>query len=51
MGDLQLLPATAPFDKQWPLGREFDVPAGHALRIRVTFGTAVNALCWVLFEV
>jgi hypothetical protein len=50
-GDLQMLPPTGPYVKQFPLGREFYVPSGHALRVRMTFGTSVNAYCYVLFEV
>lgn len=51
LGDVQLLAPTAPYFKQFPLGREFGVPAGDSLRIRVNFGAAVNALCYVTFEV
>lgn len=51
MGDLQLVAPTNQYVQQFPLGREFRVPAGHALRVRVTFGTTVNALAWVSFEV
>lgn len=51
MADLQLIDPAMAYSQQWPLGREFQVPAGHSLRVRVTFGTTVNALCWVIFEV
>ena len=37
--------------KQFPLGREFGVATGDFLRIRVNFGTAINCLCYVIFEV
>jgi hypothetical protein len=50
-GDLQLIAPTSQYLKQWPLGREFEVAAGDILRVRMTFGTAVNALCYVVFEV
>jgi hypothetical protein len=50
-GDLQLIAPTGQYLKQWPLGREFYVPAGHALRVRMTFGTTVNAYCYILFEI
>lgn len=50
-GDVQLLPPTAPYVKQFPLGREFGVVPGNCLRVRVTFGTAINAICYVLFEI
>jgi hypothetical protein len=33
-----------------PLGREFYVPGGHNLRIRMTTATAVSATCFVLTE-
>jgi hypothetical protein len=50
MADLQLIAPTNQYVQQWPLGREFEMPAGDCLRVRVTFGTAVNALAWVIFE-
>lgn len=49
-GDLQLLPPTSPYLKQWPLGREFFVPASHFLRVRVTAAAAVNAYCYVIWQ-
>jgi hypothetical protein len=48
--DLQLLPPTAPYVKQWPLGREPDVVSARFLRVRVTFGTTVNCYIYVIFE-
>lgn len=51
MGDAQLIAPTSQYVKQFPLGREFEIPAGHALRIRATFGTTVNMLCYIIFEV
>jgi hypothetical protein len=51
LGDVQLVAPTNQYLQQFPLGREWFVPAGHTLRIRMTFGTAVNALCYVIFEV
>lgn len=51
MADLHQVDPVNEVSLQWPLGREFEVPAGDSLRVRVTFGTAVNALCWVCFEV
>lgn len=47
MFDMQLLPPTAPYVKQWPLGREPVVFATQFLRVRVTFGTSVNAFIYV----
>lgn len=49
-GDLQLISPTNQYIKQFPLGREFEVPATHCLRIRVTAGTAVSAYCYVIIE-
>jgi len=49
-GDLQLLPPTAPYVKQWPLGREFKVGVSKFLRVRVTFGTTVNAYAYIIWE-
>jgi hypothetical protein len=48
-GDLQS--NNGPYVKQFPLGREFGVPAAGVLRIRATFGTAVNMLCYCIIEV
>jgi hypothetical protein len=49
LGDVQQ--QNGPYVKQFPLGREFGVPAAGVLRVRMTFGTAVSALCYVTFEV
>ena len=49
-GDVQFLPPTGPYVKQFPLGREFLVPLSRFLRIRVKFGTTVNALAYVIWE-
>lgn len=46
-----LLPPTQPFFKQIPLGGEAIIQIGKFARIRVTFGTAVNAYCYMLVEV
>lgn len=51
LGDHQLVAPTNQFLKQWPLSREFKVPAGHCLRIRMTFAATVNALCYIVFEI
>jgi hypothetical protein len=48
--DLQLIAPTGQYVKQFPLGREPVVPGGHALRVRVTFGTTVNMYCYVVVE-
>lgn len=49
--DMQYLPPTAPYVMQFELGLEPMVQISKFLRIRVTFGTAVNCYCWVLVEV
>lgn len=49
--DLQYLPPTGPYVKQFPLGREPIIQISTFLRIRVTAGTAVNAYCYVIVEV
>lgn len=48
-GDLQFIPPTGQYVKQWPLGREFEVPVSKFLRVRVTAGAAVNAYCYVVW--
>lgn len=48
--DYQLLPPTAPYVKQFPLGREPEVNLSKFLRVRVTFTAAVNAICYVVWE-
>lgn len=42
IGDLQLIAPTNAFDKVWALGREWQVPVSHNLRIRVTSATSIN---------
>lgn len=49
--DLQLLPPTGPYVKQFPLGREPILQVGKFARIRVTFGTAINAYCYMIVEI
>jgi hypothetical protein len=49
-GDVQLIQPTNQYVKQFPLGREFYVPASHNVRIRVTAGAAVNAYCYMITE-
>jgi hypothetical protein len=50
MFDSILLPPTGPYIYQFPLGREPKCIIGNAVRVRVTFGTAINAVCWVEIE-
>ena len=49
--DAQLVAPTNQYVKQFPLGREPYINAVSSLRIRVTAGTAVNALCYITLEV
>jgi hypothetical protein len=51
MFDLQFLPPTGPYVKQFPLGREPLLQINKFARIRVTFGTAVNAYCYMIVEI
>jgi hypothetical protein len=44
----QLIAPTNQFVKQFPLGREPYVEANKFCRIRVNFGAAINALCYVM---
>lgn len=47
--DVQMLPPTAPYIKQFPLERGPEVLASTFERIRVTFGTTINALCYIVW--
>jgi len=49
--DLQYLPPTGPYVKQFPLGREPILQVGKFARIRVTFGTAINAYCYMIVQI
>lgn len=46
----QLIAPTNQYPKQFPLGYRPLISAAKALRIRCTFGTAVNAYCYVIIE-
>lgn len=46
--DTHLVDPVNNWSLQWPLDREPEVPVSHNLRVRVTFGTATNALCYVI---
>jgi hypothetical protein len=50
VGDAQLVAPTSQYVRQYPLGREFQVPISKFLRIRVTAGASVNAYCYVIWE-
>jgi hypothetical protein len=47
----QFIAPTNQFVQQFPLGREPIIQAGKFGRIRVTFGAAVNAYCYMILEV
>jgi len=48
--DTHLIAPTNQLIYQFPLGVAFVVQAGEFFRIRVTFGAAINAICYVLVE-
>ena len=45
------LPPTAPYVKQFPLGREPVIQAGKFGRVRVLFGTTVNIYTYMVVEI
>ena len=49
--DSVLLPPTAPYVYQFPLGAQPLMLIGNCYRVRVTFAAAINAVCWVEFDV
>lgn len=49
-GDVQLIAPTNQYVFQFPLGREFVIAPGKFGRIRVKFGAAINAICYMLVE-
>ncbi len=49
VGDIQLLPATAPYVKQYPLSREFEHGGNHALRVRCLTAATVNCYIYAIF--
>lgn len=51
MADPEQIAPTNQYVYNWPLSREFEVPPGHALRVRATFGATVNLVTYVLFEI
>jgi len=50
MFDVQFISPTNQYVKQYPLGREPQVPVSKFLRIRVTAAAAVNAYCYIIWE-
>ena len=50
-GDLQVIPAgVSQMTWEWSLGREFEIPPSGIGRIRVTTATAVNMLCYLIWD-
>lgn len=49
-GDVQLIAPTGQYVFQCPLGVSWIIQAGEFGRVRVKFGTAINAICYVLVE-
>jgi hypothetical protein len=50
MFDVQFVAPTNQYVKQYPLGREPQIPVSKFLRIRVTAAAAVNAYCYIIWE-
>lgn len=48
--DMQLVNPTTGYNVFFPLGREPMIPVSKFVRVRVTFGTAVNAVCYIIWE-
>jgi|SRR5215471_8608080 len=48
--DVQFIAPTNQYVKQYPLGREPQVPVSKFLRVRVTAAAAVNAYCYIIWE-
>lgn len=51
MFDLQLIAPTGQYVKQFPLGREPVLQVSKFARVRVTFGAAVNAYCYMIVQI
>ncbi len=50
VADMQLVPPSGSYVKQYPLGREFIVPGSRILRVRVTAAATVNCWTYLLFS-
>lgn len=48
--DVQFIAPTSQYVREWSLGREPMIPVSKFLRVRMTFGTTVNAYCWIEWE-
>lgn len=46
-----LSPPTGPFIKQFPLGNQPVIQVAKFARIRMTFGTSVNAYCYMIVDI
>lgn len=51
MFDMQLVAPTSQYVKQYPLGREPVIQISKFVRIRMTFGTTVNAYCYMILDI
>jgi hypothetical protein len=51
MADMQMISPTGQYNYQWPLSREFELTPQMYLRVRVTFGTTVNAYFYIVVEI
>jgi len=49
--DVQHIAPTNQYVKQFPLGREPVINVSTAMRIRVKFAAAINAICYVVIEI
>ncbi len=50
VADMQMVSPTSLYVKMMPLGREFVVPGGRFLRVRVTAAATVNAWTYLIFS-
>lgn len=48
--DIQYITPPFVYVKQFPLGREPEVPISKFLRVRMTPSVALNAYCWICWE-
>ena len=49
--DVQQIAPTNQYVKQFPLGREPVINVSTSARIRVKFGAAINAICYMIIEI
>jgi hypothetical protein len=47
----KLIAPTNQYERSWVLGYEAVVQAGKLARIRMTFGAAINALCYMIIDI